>query len=125
MSGKIKYVMTGTDEEVQLGDVIETTLEKEFEDGRKLVRNQEFTLTEEAIPLALKLGIIEEVEHTLDFAEDEEDEGCPYSEIVEDLVQNVDALAKDLTDLELKVHSLEKAFKKFNAKKIKSKWVNV
>lgn len=55
-----KYFMTGTDEEVLIGDVISVELEKDFGDGRTLTRQMEFKVTEETIPEALELGIIEE-----------------------------------------------------------------
>jgi len=55
-----KYFMAGTDEEVLIGDVISVELEKDFKDGRTLRGSVEFKVTEETIPEALELGIIEE-----------------------------------------------------------------
>ena len=74
-----KYFMAGTDEEVLIGDVINVELVKDFEDGRTLTREVEFKVTEETIPEALELGIIEEKtdceddDGLIDFKDEEED----------------------------------------------------
>ena len=45
---------------------------KEFEDGRKITRKLEFKLTEDTLPLALEMGIIEskEADELIDFSEE-------------------------------------------------------
>lgn len=71
-----KYFMAGTDEEVLIGDVINVDLVKDFEDGRTLTRSVELKITEETIPFALEMGIIEteenEQDELLDFDDEEE-----------------------------------------------------
>ena len=107
-----KYFMAGTDEEVLLGDVIETTLEKEFKNGSKITHNVEFKLTEETLPIALEMGIIEAQDEDeednnelLDFEEDD----CPLKE-------EIDGLVESQEDLEIRVEHLEDKVKELQDK---------
>ena len=108
MAKEKKYFMAGTDEEVQLGDVISQTLVKDFKDGRKLTREVEFKLTEETLLPALDMGIIEEAEpkneeeendELLDFGED-----CPFKEMLDGTIEAQE-------ELEERVDKLEEKFK--------------
>ena len=95
-----KYFMTGTDEEVFLGDVIETEVVKEFEDGRKITRELEFKLTEDTLPLALEMNIIECVEKE---SEDQQDiinfEDKPCEEL-SNLIEDFEGLEERFDNLE-------------------------
>jgi chromosome segregation ATPase len=107
-----KYFMAGTDEEVLLGDVIETTLEKEFKNGSKITRNVEFKLTEETLPIALEMGIIEaqdEDEENNDELLDFEEDNCPLKE-------EIDGLVESQEDLEIRVEHLEDKVKELQDK---------
>ena len=107
-----KYFMAGTDEEVLLGDVIETTLEKEFKNGSKITRNVEFKLTEETLPIALEMGIIEAQD------EDEEDnnELLGFDEDDCPLKEEIDGLVESQEDLEIRVEHLEDKVKELQDK---------
>ena len=99
-----KYFMAGTDEEVFVGDVINTEVVKDFKDGRKITREIEFELSEETIPLALELGIIEEDEEEdlIDF------DSCDMlSEFREAVANDIDELNGKIQALEDKVKVLE------------------
>lgn len=99
-----KYFMAGTDEEVFVGDVINTEVVKDFKDGRKITREIEFELSEETIPLALELGIIEENEEDdlIDF------DSCDMlSEFREAVANDIDELNGKVQALEDKVKVLE------------------
>ena len=99
-----KYFMAGTDEEVFVGDVINTEVVKDFKDGRKITREIEFELSEETIPLALELGIIEEDEENdlIDF------DSCDMlSEFREAVANDIDELNGKIQALEDKVKVLE------------------
>lgn len=112
MAKETKYFMAGTDEEVLLGDVISQTLVKDFKDGRKISREVEFKLTEETLPYALDMGIIEEAEpeeneeeqndELLDFGED-----CPFKEMLDEVVEDQEALEKKVDILEEQVKVLK------------------
>ena len=110
-----KYFMAGTDEEVLIGDVINTDVVKEFEDGRSITRELEFKVTEETIPYALELGIIEEREEDelIDF-DDELDIA------VDELLEENESLKKRLGVLEEKVKVLESLVIPHNDKKTAS-----
>lgn len=119
MKQEKKYFMAGTDEEVMLGDVVETELVKDFKDGRKLTRVVEFKLTEDTLPIALEMGIIEE-------GCDEEEEG--KNDLIDfdddedfDLLQEaLDDLIEDHVNLEKRVESLEKQVKALSEAKTKN-----
>lgn len=112
MAKETKYFMAGTNEEVLLGDVISQTLVKDFKDGRKISREVEFKLTEETLPYALDMGIIEEAEpeeneeeqndELLDFGED-----CPFKEMLDEVVEGQEALEKRVDILEEQVKVLK------------------
>lgn len=110
-----KYFMAGTDEEVQLGDVITQELVKDFKDGRKITREVEFKLTEDTLPYALEMGIIEadepEEEENKDNLIDFNDEPCEeLSDLIEDfedVEQKVDGLMESTDMLRKKVLKLE------------------
>lgn len=110
MAKEIKYFMAGTDEEVLLGDTIETVLTKELKGGRKLTRYVKFELTEETLPYALALEVIEakeyEKEGLLDFGEDNE-EGCPQTELLNRMIESQEQLEKRVDTLE---DAIKKAF---------------
>lgn len=113
MTKEKKYFLFGTDEEVLLGDVVSTTLEKDFKDGRTIHREVEFTLTEETLPLAVKMEIIEEKEvdsELEDFDSDYEvDEAFDeLYEIVEKLEKRVEAIEEKLKKPEQKPASPKK-----------------
>ena len=104
MAKEKKYFMAGTDEEVQLGDVISQTLVKDFKDGRKISREVEFKLTEETLLPALDMGIIEEAEPENEEKENEElldfGEDCPFKEMLDNVVEDQEALEKRVDKLE-------------------------
>jgi FtsZ-binding cell division protein ZapB len=124
MAKEKKYFMAGTDEEVQLGDVISQTLVKDFKDGRKISREVEFKLTEETLLPALDMGIIEEAEpeneeeendELLDFGED-----CPFKEMLDGVIEDQEVLEERVDKLEEKIKNkldtiatLEDEIKKF------------
>ena len=100
-----KYFMAGTDEEVLMGDVISTELEKDFKDGRKLTREVEFELNEDTIPFALEMGIIEEGDEEndlIDFDDEEDFEG--FREAV---AQDIEELCAKIACLENRIAMLE------------------
>ena len=101
-----KYFMAGTDEEVQLGDVISQELVKDFKDGRKLTRTVEFKLTEDTLPYALDLGIIEYEEESND--EEQKDDLINFSDEPCDTLSD---LIEDFEALEDRVDSMEKMIK--------------
>lgn len=101
-----KYFMAGTDEEVQLGDVISQELVKDFEDGRKLTRTVEFKLTEDTLPYALDLGIIEYEEESND--EEQKDDLINFSDEPCDTLSD---LIEDFEALEDRVDNMEKMIK--------------
>ena len=124
MAKEKKYFMAGTDEEVQLGDVISQTLVKDFKDGRKISREVEFRLTEETLLPALDMGIIEEAEPENEEEENDElldfDEDCPFKEMLNDVVEDQEALEKRVDKLEEKfgdifneIANLENKMKEF------------
>ena len=100
-----KYFMAGTDEEVFVGDVINTEVVKDFKDGRKITRQIEFELSEETIPLALELGIIEE---------DEEDDLIDFDSC-DMLSEFREAVANDIDELNGKIQALEDKVKVLEA----------
>ena len=100
-----KYFMAGTDEEVFVGDVINTEVVKDFKDGRKITREIEFELSEETIPLALELGIIEE---------DEEEDLIDFDSC-DMLSEFREAVANDIDELNGKIHALEDKVKVLEA----------
>ena len=101
---EVMYVVAGTDEEVLIGDVLTVELEKDFGDGRTLSREVEFKITEETIPDALELGIIEEKER------DDDEELIDFDE--DDLWDDVEELYEKIGTLEDRVDELEKEVKK-------------
>jgi hypothetical protein len=107
-----KYFMAGTDEEVLLGDVIETTLEKEFKNGSKITRNVEFKLTEETLPIALEMDIIE----AQDEDEENNDELLGFDEDDCPLKEEIDGLVESQKDLEIRVEHLEDKVKELQDK---------
>lgn len=102
MTKEKKYFIAGTDEEVLLGDVISTTLEKKFKDGTVLTRDIEFTVDEENIPYALDLGILS-TEPCKEEKEEEEEESeysfCNLGEAVDKLEDRVCALEEAVAEL--------------------------
>ena len=111
MAKEKKYFMAGTDEEVQLGDVITQTLVKDFKDGRKISREVEFKLTEETLLPALDMGIIEEAEPENEEKENDElidfGEDCPFKEMLDAVVEDQEALEKRVDILEEQVKVLK------------------
>ena len=103
-----KYVMAGTDEEVLLGDVISQKLVKELEDGRSITREIEFAITEDSLPFALDLGIIEEAE-----TEEDEDSEDYDEEDLESMVEDHEQMLEELMGLN---ENLEKRIEKLEEK---------
>ena len=117
MANKTKYFITGTDEEVLMGDVIETTLEKLLDNGVTITRNVEFTVDEENIPYALGLNIIS-TEPTVE--EDEDEEENDTLEFVYDGLKDFrEAVAEDIDDLMDRVTALEETVAELTAQKKK------
>jgi len=109
---EVKYVVAGTDEEVLLGDVICVDMVKDFKDGRTLTREVEFKITEEIIPEALELGIIEEVEDEKEDKNDEDlldfgDDGCPFKELLDEIVEDQEDHDRRIETLESQVKVLK------------------
>ena len=113
MTEEKKYYLTGTDEEVMIGDVIEVPMTKKFKDGQKIKRVMECKLTEETIPYALDMGLIIEAE-----PEDNEEEGdeglldfddteCPYKELIGGLVEDYEQLEGRVEKLEEEIKELQ------------------
>ena len=111
-----KYFMAGTDEEVLIGDVINTDVVKEFEDGRSITRELEFKITEETIPYALELGIIEEREEEEDLLDFNDEMDIAIDELLEEN----ESFKKRLDILEEKVKVLESLVIPHNDKKTAS-----
>ena len=121
-----KYFMAGTNDEGQLGDVISVNMEKEFKGGRTLTREMEFKITEETIPFALDMGIIEEkgeeeeadTNDLLDFEDiDIEDVVSDHEQMIEALVESDEEFLKRLDVLEKRVKTLEGLVKTASPKK--------
>lgn len=116
-----KYYLAGTDEEIMVGDVITTECEKKLKDGRTITREVEFKVTEDFIPYALEMGILEEDEEDdelLDFDE----EG--FEEFKEAVAQDIDdlsdadaAMERRIAKLEEKVATLEELYRLLGDKK--------
>lgn len=111
-----KYFMAGTDEEVLIGDVINVDLVKDFEDGRTLTRSVELKITEETIPFALEMGIIEteenEQDELLDFDDEEEKEEYvnrqSFQEFTTCVAQDIEEI-RDILNAHLRrIEALEK-----------------
>ena len=106
MAKETKYLLADTDEEVLLGDVIVQTLVKNFSNGRRIEREIEFKLTEETVPYALDMGLIEEAE--LENKEEENKNGlldfgnedCPFKEMLDAVVEDQETLEKRVDKLE-------------------------
>ena len=126
MVKETKYFMSGTDEEVLLGDVISQELVKDFEDGRKLFRKVKFELTEETLPYALKLGIIEEAENEEEEEEsndliDFEEGDCPFQEEINGIIETQEDHDKRIEVLEERVVLLKTFIDSLNKKSVKDK----
>ena len=91
-----KYFVKETDEQVELGDVIEISFEKEIEGGTVTV-DKEIKITPITVAVLVELGIIEEreeeEENILDF---EDDQPC---EFLGDLAEKVQELEKNIKRL--------------------------
>jgi hypothetical protein len=112
-----KYYLAGTDEEVMMGDVITIPLVKDFEGGRKVTREMEFKVTEDTIPLAIEMEILEvddeeeENDDLIDFDEESEDEEIKDA-LLEKLSELVEKMAHRINELEDKVNALEASITK-------------
>lgn len=117
-----KYYLVGTDEEVFVGDVISTTLTKEMKEGYTIKRDVEFELSEETIPYALEIGIIEEgednTERPIDF-----DDSFPkeLDEIINGLCEDLENAEGRIDSLEEKIKQLEKEIKAAKKQTVSSK----
>lgn len=114
-----KFYMAGTDDEVQLGDVIECVLTKKMRDGHTLHKREAFRLTEASLPYALEIEVIEqrevevEVDNTenpdlIDFGGDNEEDGCPcgYGAIINEMIKDHEELEQRVDELEENVKEL-------------------
>jgi hypothetical protein len=114
MAKETKYFMTGTDEEVLMGDVIEVTMEKELKGDRKITRKMEFELNEDTLEDALEMGIIEEKEedNLIEFQQDDVQEEEEWEDAVNEDLDNHEDRIVELEDLvtafQKKVEALEK-----------------
>ena len=101
-----KYYLTGTDEEILLGDVISVDFEKEFSEGKKVKRTEEFKVTEDSISYLLEMGILEveddeDDEELIDFDEEE------YNDFKEAVAQDIEELDEKISNLEKRIEALE------------------
>lgn len=107
-----KYFLAGTDEEVQIGDVITVPLTKEFDDGRAVTKEMEFKVTEDTLPYAIDLGIIEaedeeEDNDLIDFDDEDDDEILTKKEF--SIFSQ--CVAEDIEELTDKIDKLDSAIK--------------
>ena len=112
-----KLFMTGTDEQVELGDVIAVTCEKEIEDG-KVTIEKEVKLTELIVPILIEMGIIEEdqeenedEEELINFSEDFEGFKEAVAEDIEEINEDRIKINKRLLKLEEKVVTIDEILK--------------
>lgn len=114
MAKETKYLLADTDEEVLLGDVIVQTLVKSFSNGRRIEREIEFKLTEETVPYALDMGLIEEAELENKEEENENElldfgnEDCPFEELLNRMLETQEDFEKKLEAFEEKLEVLVK-----------------
>ena len=133
-----KYYVTGTEDEVQLNDVVEIVLVKEGKKGRKLHRVETVEVTETSIPYLLDMEVLEEREvevevdeddDLLDFEDEEDDDICPFKEFIEDFNDYREAVAEDIEELDKRMEVVEavlhKLQNKLNHKKSTDKKVEV
>lgn len=87
MAKNTKYVIVDTEEEVQLGDTVEVTLNKTDKKGRRFESTVAMDVSPETIPTLIELEIIEAVKEEKvptreaedDYDEEDEEEDCGMS----------------------------------------------
>ena len=121
-----KFYLVGTEEEVEFGDVVIVPLVKELEDGRKIIKEKEFKLTEDTLQDAIDLGIIEESEEDelLDFSDmSVEDIISDHEQLIGHIVDNIEEIDEKVSKLESDIEVLKTLIKdkKSNGKKVNVK----
>lgn len=124
MAKNTKYVIVDTEEEVQLGDTVEVTLNKTDKKGRRFESTVAMDVSPETIPTLIELEIIEAVKEEKvptrevedDYDEEDEEEDCEMS--CEDLLkalpllfrsydEAIVSLGSRMDKLEAKVQNLQ------------------
>ena len=121
-----KFYLVGTEEEVEFGDVVIVPLVKELEDGRKIIKEKEFKLTEDTLQDAIDLGIIEESEEDelLDFSDMSVEEIISdHEQLIGHIVDNIEEIDEKVSKLESDIEVLKTLIKdkKSNGKKVNVK----
>ena len=99
-----KYFITETDEQVEIGDVINLTCEKCIEDGCVTIE-KEVVVSEEIMPTLIEMGVIEvededEEEDLIEFVHDNEDFRIAIAEDIEEILESIRSLNKRVEKLE-------------------------
>lgn len=104
-----KYFVKETDEELQYGDVVGITFEKELEDGH-VTLEKEIEFTEGMEDYLVGLGIIEEKEDLISFEDDAPaDYCCEELKVMKELLEG---LQKDFDDFKKQYNTPKKSTKK-------------
>jgi hypothetical protein len=92
-----KYFLAGTNDELEMGDIIEVLLTKELKNGKKKYEKVECKFTEETLPYLLDMEIVEEREtdDLIDFDDDLE-----VDEAWEEMTERISELEDRVTELE-------------------------
>lgn len=103
-----KYFMTGTDDELQFGDMIELDFTRENEKGNTVHHHMDVKFIPELVDMLLENGVIE-VED--DENEEESWDACPE---LEELSEAFDEMLEDFENLEKRVDAIEESVKRIN-----------
>lgn len=103
-----KYFMTGTDDELKFGDMVELDFTRENEKGNTVHHHMEVKFIPELVDMLLENGVIE-VED--DGNEEESWDACPE---LEELSEAFDEMLEDFENLEKRVDAIEESVKRIN-----------
>ena len=103
-----KYFMTGTDDELKFGDMIELDFTRENEKGNTVHHHMEVKFIPELVDMLLENEVIE-VED--DENEEESLDACPE---LEELSEAFDEMLEDFENLEKRVDAIEESVKRIN-----------
>lgn len=103
-----KYFMTGTDDELKFGDMVELDFTRENEKGNTVHHHMEVKFIPELVDMLLENGVIE-VED--DENEEESWDACPE---LEELSEAFDEMLEDFENLEKRVDAIEESVKRIN-----------
>lgn len=103
-----KYFMTGTDDELKFGDMVELDFTRENEKGNTVHHHMDVKFIPELVDMLLENGVIE-VED--DENEEESWDACPE---LEELSEAFDEMLEDFENLEKRVDAIEESVKRIN-----------